>query len=89
MKRKFTGNFMYTKHALLNAAFITFSKTLLLKGSETVSRFGKIIHSYTMQQAVSDDKALRDFIDYVILDERCHLKKHKIIAQHSGHFWNA
>ncbi|WP_408736262.1 MULTISPECIES: hypothetical protein [Acetobacter] len=89
MKRKFTGNFMYTKHALLNAVFITFSKMLLLKGSETVSRFGKIIHSYAMQQAVSDDKALRDFIDYVILDERCHLKKHKIIAQHSGHFWNA
>ncbi|WP_408735890.1 hypothetical protein, partial [Acetobacter tropicalis] len=58
MKRKFRGNFMYTKHALLNAAFITFSKTLLLKGSDTVSRFGKIIHSYTIQQAVSGDKAL-------------------------------
>ncbi|WEQ54079.1 HsdR family type I site-specific deoxyribonuclease (plasmid) [Komagataeibacter oboediens] len=42
------------KHALPNAAFIAFTGTPLLKGSETTSRFGKIIHSYTMQQAVSD-----------------------------------
>ncbi|WP_345739153.1 UvrB domain 3-containing protein, partial [Acetobacter orientalis] len=42
------------KHALPNAAFIAFTGTPLLKGSETTNRFGKIIHSYTMQQAVSD-----------------------------------
>ncbi|GBR70807.1 type I/III endonuclease restriction R subunit [Acetobacter tropicalis NRIC 0312] len=42
------------KHALPNAAFIAFTGTPLLKGSETTSRFGRIIHSYTMQQAVSD-----------------------------------
>ncbi|WP_148089173.1 type I restriction enzyme subunit R domain-containing protein, partial [Acetobacter pasteurianus] len=42
------------KHALPNAAFIAFTGTPLLKGSETTNRFGKIIHSYTMQQAVAD-----------------------------------
>ncbi|GBQ25719.1 hypothetical protein AA0472_1859 [Acetobacter estunensis NRIC 0472] len=63
-----------------NAAFITFTGTPLLKGSETVSRFGKIIHSYTMQQTVSDGKAPRDCIDCVILDELCHPKERKSIA---------
>ena len=42
------------KHALPNAAFIAFTGTPLLKDSETTGRFGKIIHSYTMQQAVAD-----------------------------------
>ncbi|WP_185332845.1 DEAD/DEAH box helicase family protein, partial [Acetobacter pasteurianus] len=42
------------KHALPNTAFIAFTGTPLLKGSETTNRFGRIIHSYTMQQAVSD-----------------------------------
>lgn len=42
------------KHALPNAAFIAFTGTPLLKGSATTSRFGKLIHSYTMQQAVAD-----------------------------------
>ncbi|GBQ08541.1 type I restriction endonuclease subunit R [Saccharibacter floricola] len=42
------------KHALPNAAFIAFTGTPLLKGSKTTQRFGKIIHSYTMKQAVAD-----------------------------------
>nr|WP_124306735.1 hypothetical protein [Acetobacter pasteurianus] len=74
MKKKVTGNFICTKHALPNAAFITFSITSLLKGNKTVSPFGKIIHSYIMQQAVPHSKAPHDGIDYVILDELCHLK---------------
>lgn len=43
------------KTALPNAAFIAFTGTPLLKGQQTTSRFGKIIHSYTMQQAVEDE----------------------------------
>lgn len=80
---------MCTKHALPNAAFITFIGTPRLKGDKTVIRVSKIIRSNTMQQAVSDGKAPRDCIDYVILNELFRLKKHKVIAQHSGHFWNA
>lgn len=39
---------MCTKHALPNAAFITFIGTPRLKGDKTVIRFSKIIHSNTM-----------------------------------------
>ncbi|MGM8910699.1 type I restriction endonuclease subunit R [Psychrobacter sp. 1U1] len=40
--------------ALPNAAFIAFTGTPLLKDDKTESKFGTIIHSYTMQQAVKD-----------------------------------
>ena len=40
--------------ALPNAAFIAFTGTPLLKDDETENKFGSIIHSYTMQQAVKD-----------------------------------
>ena len=89
MKRKFTGNFICPKHVLPNVGFIAFTRIPRLKSSETVSRFSEIIHAYTIQQPVSDRKAPRDCIDYVIVDELCSLKKHKIIARHSAHFWNA
>ena len=39
---------------LPNAAFIAFTGTPLLKDDKTENKFGKIIHSYTMQQAVED-----------------------------------
>ncbi|GAF55573.1 LOW QUALITY PROTEIN: type I restriction-modification system [Psychrobacter sp. JCM 18901] len=37
-----------------NAAFIAFTGTPLLKDDKTENKFGSIIHSYTMQQAVKD-----------------------------------
>ena len=40
--------------ALPNAAFIAFTGTPLLKDDKTENKFGSIIHSYTMQQAVKD-----------------------------------
>ena len=40
--------------ALPNAAFIAFTGTPLLKDDKTENKFGSIIHSYTMQQAVAD-----------------------------------
>ena len=40
--------------ALPNAAFVAFTGTPLLKDDKTESKFGSIIHSYTMQQAVED-----------------------------------
>ena len=40
--------------ALPNAAFVAFTGTPLLKDDKTENKFGKIIHSYTMQQAVAD-----------------------------------
>ncbi|MCU7939707.1 MAG: HsdR family type I site-specific deoxyribonuclease [gamma proteobacterium symbiont of Bathyaustriella thionipta] len=39
---------------LPNAAFIAFTGTPLLKDDKTENKFGSIIHSYTMQQAVED-----------------------------------
>ena len=48
-EEKIYGKFMCTNHALPNAAFITFIGTPRLKGCETVSRFSKIVNSYTMQ----------------------------------------
>lgn len=40
--------------ALPKAAYIGFTGTPLLKDDKTENKFGKIIHSYTMQQAVED-----------------------------------
>ncbi|SNT70927.1 type I restriction endonuclease subunit R [Psychrobacter sp. LV10R520-6] len=40
--------------ALPKAAFIAFTGTPLLKDDKTEGKFGSIIHSYTMQQAVAD-----------------------------------
>lgn len=40
---------------LPNAAFIAFTGTPLLKEDKTQDKFGSIIHSYTMQQAVEDE----------------------------------
>ncbi|WP_028486838.1 type I restriction endonuclease subunit R [Thiomicrorhabdus chilensis] len=42
------------KQALPKAAYIAFTGTPLLKDDKTENKFGKIIHSYTMQQAVED-----------------------------------
>jgi type I restriction enzyme R subunit len=39
---------------LPKAAFVAFTGTPLLKDDKTENKFGKIIHSYTMQQAVED-----------------------------------
>ncbi len=40
--------------ALPKAAFVAFTGTPLLQDDKTEDKFGKIIHSYTMQQAVED-----------------------------------
>jgi type I restriction enzyme R subunit len=42
------------KQTLPKAAFIAFTGTPLLKDDKTENKFGKIIHTYTMQQAVED-----------------------------------
>lgn len=42
------------QQALPKAAYIAFTGTPLLKNDKTENTFGKIIHSYTMQQAVDD-----------------------------------
>ena len=42
------------QQALPKAAYIGFTGTPLLKDDKTENKFGKIIHSYTMQQAVED-----------------------------------
>lgn len=42
------------RQALPKAAFVAFTGTPLLKDDKTENKFGKIIHSYTMQQAVED-----------------------------------
>lgn len=42
------------QQALPKAAFIAFTGTPLLKDDKTENKFGSIIHSYTMQQAVKD-----------------------------------
>ncbi|MCU7940205.1 MAG: HsdR family type I site-specific deoxyribonuclease [gamma proteobacterium symbiont of Bathyaustriella thionipta] len=43
------------QQTLPNAAFIAFTGTPLLKDDKTENKFGSIIHSYTMQQAVEDE----------------------------------
>ncbi len=40
--------------ALPNAAFVAFTGTPLLKDDKTTTKFGSIIHAYTMQRAVED-----------------------------------
>ncbi|KZY59552.1 DEAD/DEAH box helicase, partial [Oleiphilus sp. HI0061] len=42
------------QQTLPKAAFVAFTGTPLLKDDKTENKFGKIIHSYTMQQAVED-----------------------------------
>ncbi len=42
------------KQTLPNAAFVAFTGTPLLQDDKTENKFGRIIHSYTMQQAVQD-----------------------------------
>lgn len=42
------------RKALPNAAFIAFTGTPLLKEDKTRSKFGPILHAYTMQRAVED-----------------------------------
>ena len=48
------ANNILMQKALPHAAFIAFTGTPLLKDDKTENKFGKIIHSYTMQQAVAD-----------------------------------
>ena len=42
------------RKALPNAAYIAFTGTPLLKNEKTASKFGPIIHAYTMQRAIED-----------------------------------
>lgn len=42
------------KKALPNAAYVAFTGTPLLKDDKTASKFGKIVHAYTMRDATSD-----------------------------------
>ncbi|WP_339865424.1 HsdR family type I site-specific deoxyribonuclease, partial [Paremcibacter congregatus] len=42
------------KTALPNAAYVAFTGTPLLKSDKTASKFGPIVHAYTMQRAVED-----------------------------------
>ena len=42
------------RQALPNAAFVAFTGTPLLKNDKTTSKFGPILHAYTMQRAVDD-----------------------------------
>ncbi|MEO6322249.1 MAG: HsdR family type I site-specific deoxyribonuclease, partial [Polaromonas sp.] len=42
------------KKALPRAAYIAFTGTPLLKNEKTASKFGPIVHAYTMQRAVED-----------------------------------
>ena len=42
------------KQAMPNAAFVAFTGTPLLKDDKTTSKFGPIVHAYTMQRAVED-----------------------------------
>ena len=47
-------NHIKMTQALPNASFVAFTGTPLLKEEKTVSKFGKIVHAYTMQRAVED-----------------------------------
>jgi type I restriction enzyme R subunit len=42
------------RHALPNASYVAFTGTPLLKNDKTANKFGRIIHAYTMRDAVSD-----------------------------------
>jgi type I restriction enzyme R subunit len=42
------------RQALPNASYVAFTGTPLLKEDKTASKFGRIIHAYTMRDAVSD-----------------------------------
>jgi type I restriction enzyme R subunit len=42
------------QQALPNAAYVAFTGTPLLKDDKTTSKFGPIVHAYTMQRAVED-----------------------------------
>jgi type I restriction enzyme R subunit len=42
------------KKALPNASYVAFTGTPLLKDDKTTSKFGPIVHAYTMQRAVED-----------------------------------
>lgn len=43
------------KKALPRAAYVAFTGTPLLKQEKTASKFGSIVHAYTMQRAVEDE----------------------------------
>jgi type I restriction enzyme R subunit len=43
------------KKALPNASYIAFTGTPLLKDEKTASKFGPIVHAYSMQRAVEDE----------------------------------
>ncbi|MEK8024551.1 type I restriction endonuclease subunit R [Pseudaquabacterium rugosum] len=43
------------KQALPRAAYVAFTGTPLLKNEKTASKFGPIVHAYTMQRAVDDE----------------------------------
>lgn len=47
-------NYIRMRRALPNAAFVAFTGTPLLKDDKTTNKFGPIVHSYTMQEAVAD-----------------------------------
>jgi len=47
-------NHIRMKQALPNASFVAFTGTPLLKDDKTTSKFGPIVHAYTMQRAVED-----------------------------------
>mgnify|MGYP002821855887 FL=1 len=42
------------RKALPNAAYVAFTGTPLLKNDKTANKFGRIVHAYTMKDAVSD-----------------------------------
>jgi len=42
------------RKALPNAAYVAFTGTPLLKDDKTANKFGRIVHAYTMQDAVTD-----------------------------------
>jgi type I restriction enzyme R subunit len=43
------------KKALPNAAYVAFTGTPLLKDDKTAQKFGRIVHAYTMRDAVADE----------------------------------
>jgi type I restriction enzyme, R subunit len=47
-------NHIRMRKALPNASFVAFTGTPLLKDDKTTSKFGPIVHAYTMQRAVED-----------------------------------
>src|SRR5690606_25959544 len=42
------------RKALPNASYVAFTGTPLLKDDKTASKFGRIVHAYTMRDAVTD-----------------------------------